>query len=101
MVSTVIAPLRKVVIFLSASAVLVGMVFTAYKVGQHHGFNEGMALNSSLWESRDAKCMAWWFNEGSAKRPMIDEDIEQFAERICSEAWSNSNYKTKEYYEIT
>jgi hypothetical protein len=77
MASTVIAQLRKVVIFLSASAVLAGMVFTAYKVGRHHGFNEGMTLNSSLWESRDAKCMAWWFNE--------DRNIGKALNRVCKQ----------------
>jgi hypothetical protein len=30
----------------------------------------------------------WWYQEGSAFRP-VDEDIEEFAKRMCKIAWSN------------
>jgi hypothetical protein len=30
----------------------------------------------------------WWYHEGSAFRP-VDEDVEEFTERMCKIAWSN------------
>ena len=30
----------------------------------------------------------WWYREGSAFRP-VDEDVEEFAKRMCKIAWSN------------
>ena len=37
----------------------------------------------------------WWHHEGSAFRP-VDEDVEEFAERMCKIAWSNGAYKARE-----
>lgn len=34
----------------------------------------------------------WWDQEGSAERPLPNEDTEQFAERITEIAWSNGAY---------
>jgi hypothetical protein len=34
----------------------------------------------------------WWRDEGSAMRPMPDEDVEEFARRIAGIAWSNGAY---------
>ncbi len=31
----------------------------------------------------------WWQNEGSAMRPLPNEDTEEFAQRIACIAWSN------------
>ena len=35
----------------------------------------------------------WWDEEGSAERPLPNEDTEQFAGRITKIAWSNGAYK--------
>jgi hypothetical protein len=37
----------------------------------------------------------WWYQEGSAFRP-VDEDIEEFAKRMCKIAWSNGAFKAGE-----
>lgn len=37
----------------------------------------------------------WWYDEGSANRP-VDEDVEEFAKRMCQIAWSNGAYKERE-----
>jgi hypothetical protein len=34
----------------------------------------------------------WWYQEGSAFRP-VDEDVEEFVERMCKIAWSNGAFK--------
>ena len=38
----------------------------------------------------------WWYTEGSAIRPLPNEDIEEFAKRITEIAWSNGQYKERE-----
>ena len=35
----------------------------------------------------------WWNEEGSAERPLPNEDTEQFAKRITKIAWSNGAFK--------
>ena len=35
----------------------------------------------------------WWNEEGSAERPLPNEDTEQFAKRITEIAWSNGAFK--------
>jgi hypothetical protein len=37
----------------------------------------------------------WWYDEGSANRP-VDEDIEEFAKRMCQVAWSNGAFVERE-----
>ena len=37
----------------------------------------------------------WWYQEGSAFRP-VDEDVEEFAKRMCQIAWSNGAFKERE-----
>lgn len=37
----------------------------------------------------------WWHDEGSANRP-VDEDIEEFAKRMCQVAWSNGAFVERE-----
>lgn len=37
----------------------------------------------------------WWYHEGSAFRP-VDEDVEEFAKRMCQIAWSNGAFKAQE-----
>lgn len=37
----------------------------------------------------------WWYDEGSANRP-VDEDIEEFSKRMCEIAWSNGAYMERE-----
>lgn len=37
----------------------------------------------------------WWYDEGSANRP-VDEDIEEFAKRMCQIAWSNGAFVERE-----
>ena len=34
----------------------------------------------------------WWSEEGSAMRPVGDEDIEEFAKRVSQIAWLNGRY---------
>jgi len=34
----------------------------------------------------------WWDTEGSAMRPLPNEDMEEFARRITAIAWSNSEF---------
>lgn len=34
----------------------------------------------------------WWNEEGSAMRPIKDEDVEKFAKRISKIAWNESIY---------
>lgn len=38
----------------------------------------------------------WWHNEGSGMRPADNEDMEEFAKRITSIAWSNGKYLAEE-----
>lgn len=38
----------------------------------------------------------WWETEGSAMRPLPNEDIEEFAKRITAIAWSNGKYVERE-----
>jgi len=38
----------------------------------------------------------WWDMEGSAMRPLPNEDMEEFAKRISEIAWSNGQYKERE-----
>ena len=38
----------------------------------------------------------WWETEGSAMRPLPNEDIEEFAKRITAIAWSNGEYVERE-----
>ena len=38
----------------------------------------------------------WWETEGSAMRPLPNEDIEEFAKRITAIAWSNGQYVERE-----
>ena len=35
----------------------------------------------------------WWHNEGSAMRPLPDEDTEEHVKRVSEIAWSNGVYK--------
>jgi hypothetical protein len=37
----------------------------------------------------------WWYQEGSAFRP-VDEDVEEFVERMCKIAWSNGALKERD-----
>jgi hypothetical protein len=37
----------------------------------------------------------WWYQEGSAFGP-VDEDVEEFAKRMCEIAWSNGAFKERE-----
>jgi hypothetical protein len=37
----------------------------------------------------------WWHHEGSAFRP-VDEDLEEFAKRMCKIAWSNGAFVERE-----
>ena len=43
----------------------------------------------------------WWYTEGSAIRPLPNEDIEEFAKRITEIAWSNGQYKAVSYTHLT
>lgn len=36
----------------------------------------------------------WWVDEGSAMRPLPNEDAEEFAKRIAGIAWANGAYCT-------
>jgi len=36
----------------------------------------------------------WWHTEGSAMRPLPNEDIEEFAKRITEIAWANGAYES-------
>lgn len=38
----------------------------------------------------------WWETEGSAMRPLLNEDIEEFAKRITAIAWLNGAYKQRD-----
>jgi hypothetical protein len=38
----------------------------------------------------------WWYTEGSAIRPLPNEDIEEFAKRITEIAWSNGEFVERE-----
>ena len=38
----------------------------------------------------------WWDMEGSAMRPLPNEDMEEFAKRISEIAWSNGQYTERE-----
>lgn len=38
----------------------------------------------------------WWDMEGSAMRPLPNEDMEEFAKRISEIAWSNGQYIERE-----
>jgi len=40
----------------------------------------------------------WWETEGSAMRPLPNEDIEEFAKRITAIAWSNGQYVERETF---
>ncbi len=35
----------------------------------------------------------WWHNEGSAMRPLPNEDAEEHAKRVSKVAWLNGAYK--------
>jgi hypothetical protein len=37
----------------------------------------------------------WWYQEGSAFGP-VDEDVEEFAKRMCEIAWSNGVFVERE-----
>ena len=37
----------------------------------------------------------WWYQEGSACGP-VDEDVEEFAKRMCEIAWSNGVFVERE-----
>jgi hypothetical protein len=37
----------------------------------------------------------WWYQEGSAFGP-VDEDVEDFAKRMCEIAWSNGVFVERE-----
>jgi hypothetical protein len=41
----------------------------------------------------------WWDSEGSAMRPLPNEDFEEFANRITKIAWSNAAYVEREKVE--
>ena len=38
----------------------------------------------------------WWDNEGSAMRPLDNEDYEEFARRMTAIAWSNAEEVERE-----
>jgi hypothetical protein len=38
----------------------------------------------------------WWYNEGSAIRPIDGHDHEEHAERVCKIAWENGAFKALE-----
>lgn len=38
----------------------------------------------------------WWEREGSAMKPLPNEDTEEFAKRVTQIAWSNGEYVERE-----
>jgi hypothetical protein len=40
----------------------------------------------------------WWDREGSAMRPLENEDTEEFARRITAIAWSNGEFVKREAF---
>ena len=38
----------------------------------------------------------WWEDEGSAMKPLPNEDLEEFARRITAIAWSNGEFVERE-----
>lgn len=40
----------------------------------------------------------WWNAEGSAMRPTMSEDVEEFAKRITRIAWCNGAYKATVFF---
>lgn len=37
----------------------------------------------------------WWSNAGSAMQPLPNEDIEEFARRVCELAWRGGEYSER------
>ena len=40
--------------------------------------------------------MTWWHDEGSAMRPLPNEDVEEHAKRIVRIAWLNGAFKARD-----